>query len=76
MSLSDLIADTLVILPVVVLMAWACVLLLVDLAIPDNRKGVTASLAALGLLISMGLVIARIVSIEPEPHRCTLGNGL
>ncbi len=43
MSLSDLIADTLVILPVVVLMAWACVLLLVDLAIPDNRKGVTAS---------------------------------
>jgi NADH-quinone oxidoreductase subunit N len=59
MSLSDLIADTLVILPVVVLMAWACVLLLVDLAIPDNRKGVTASLAALGLLISMGLVIVR-----------------
>lgn len=65
MSLSDLIANTQVILPVVVLMAWACVLLLVDLAIPDNRKGVTASLAALGLLISMGLVIVRIGCSEP-----------
>jgi NADH-quinone oxidoreductase subunit N len=64
MSLSGLLADTLVILPVVVLMVWACVLLLVDLAIPDNRKDLTASLAALGLLISIGIVIVRIVSSE------------
>ena len=61
-NLDDLLANTQVILPVVALMVWACVLLLVDLAIPASRKGITAILAALGLLISMGLVIARIVN--------------
>jgi NADH-quinone oxidoreductase subunit N len=62
MSLNDVFADTQVILPLVVLMGWACVLLLVDLVIPSTRKGLTAILAALGLLISLGLVIVRMVS--------------
>ncbi len=45
------------ILPLVVLAGWATALLLVDLAIPKERKGLTALLAALGLLASLGLVI-------------------
>jgi NADH-quinone oxidoreductase subunit N len=60
-NLDDLLANTQVILPVVVLMVWACVLLLVDLTIPASRKGLTAILAALGLLITIGLVIIRMV---------------
>ncbi|MBN2388024.1 MAG: NADH-quinone oxidoreductase subunit N [Anaerolineales bacterium] len=47
------------ILPLVVLLGWACVLLLVDLFIPKGRKGWTAILAAFGLAISMGLTLGR-----------------
>ena len=57
MTLSDLVKNTAVVFPLVVLIAWACALLLVDLLIPKNRKGITALLAALGLLLSMGLTI-------------------
>ncbi len=42
------------ILPAILLTAWACVLLLVDLFIPRERKGLTALLAALGLALAMG----------------------
>lgn len=45
--------------PVIVVAVWACVLLLVDLAIPPVRKGLTALLAAAGLLVSAGFVIAQ-----------------
>lgn len=62
MVVSELLANTQVILPLVVLMAWACLLLLVDLAIPKDRKGWTALLAAVGLLGSLVLVIVRIVN--------------
>ena len=62
MTVSDLLDNTLVILPLVVLMAWACMLLLVDLAIPKDRKGWTAFLAAVGLLFSMALAVARLGS--------------
>jgi NADH-quinone oxidoreductase subunit N len=41
-----------------VLVVWACALLLVDLFIPKDRKGVTALLAALGLLVTLGFIIA------------------
>jgi len=41
------------ILPLIVLAAWACLLLLVDLSIPKNRKGVTGFLAAFGLILSL-----------------------
>ena len=60
MTVNDLLANTIVILPLVVLMAWACMLLLVDLAIPKGRKGWTAVLAAIGLLIAMGLAFFRL----------------
>jgi NADH-quinone oxidoreductase subunit N len=53
MSLSDL--NT--ILPLLVLVAWACLLLLVDLFIPAGRKGWTALLAAAGLAATLGLVL-------------------
>lgn len=55
MTLNDLVA----ILPVVVLVGWSLLLILVDLWIPAQRKGLTALLAALGLVISLGLVIAQ-----------------
>jgi NADH-quinone oxidoreductase subunit N len=64
MTVNDLLANTLVILPLVVLMAWACVLLLVDLAIPRGRKGWTALLAAIGLLVAMGLLAPRFGDTE------------
>src|SRR5688572_23120868 len=45
------------ILPAIVLSVWACVLLLVDLFIPQQRKGWTALLAAVGLALTMGLTL-------------------
>lgn len=42
------------ILPLIILTTWACVLLLVDLAIPKDRKGWTALLAAVGLALTLG----------------------
>ena len=47
-------------LPWIVLSVWACLLLLVDLFIPKGRKGVTALLAALGLMLSLGINLAQI----------------
>lgn len=54
---ADLITSLVAILPLLVLCAWACVLLLVDLFIPKERKGLVALLAALGLLVALGLVL-------------------
>ncbi len=51
--------DLLSILPLVVLVGWALALLLVDLWIPEGRKGITALLAALGMAVSMGLSLAQ-----------------
>ena len=59
MTLSDLWHNMNVVLPMAVLIAWSCVLLIVDLFTPKGRKGWTALLAALGLLISIGLTIAQ-----------------
>jgi len=55
MTLSDLTT----ILPTIVLVAWACVLLLVDLFIPRSHKGWTALLAAVGLAGALGLTFAQ-----------------
>jgi NADH-quinone oxidoreductase subunit N len=51
--------DLKTIFPLVVLVVWACVLLLVDLFIPKGRKGWTALLAAAGLAIATGLTISQ-----------------
>jgi len=41
------------------LFLWACLVLLVDLFIPKERKYITAILAVIGLLITGGILIAR-----------------
>ncbi|MFT3890671.1 MAG: NADH-quinone oxidoreductase subunit N [Anaerolineales bacterium] len=60
MTLTSL--DYKVITPYLVLTVWACVLLLVDLFLPKDRKGITAFLAALGLAITLGLTLTQIGS--------------
>ncbi len=56
MTLSDLSA----ILSLLVLVIWACLLLLVDVfLIPRTRKGWTALLAAFGLALALGLVLGQ-----------------
>lgn len=56
---NDLLVSIQAILPLIVLVGWTCALLLVDLLIPAQRKGWTALLAALGLLVTLVLVILR-----------------
>lgn len=55
MAITDLVA----LLPLVVLLVWTMVLLLVDLWIPEQRKGITALLAATGLAVSLGLTLSQ-----------------
>ncbi|MBC8334632.1 MAG: NADH-quinone oxidoreductase subunit N [Anaerolineae bacterium] len=47
------------ILPLIVLTVWAVALLLVDLFIPKERKGLTALLAAAGLALTIGFALAQ-----------------
>lgn len=58
--MSDIAVSLNAILPLIVLVGWACVLLLVDLFIPKERKGWTALLAALGLLVALVIVVVRL----------------
>src|SRR3990172_2226577 len=51
--------DSYSILPLLLLTTWACVLLLVDLIIPKDRKGITALLAALGLALTVGYTLSQ-----------------
>jgi NADH-quinone oxidoreductase subunit N len=60
MTLNDLLLNLDIILPLVVLIGWGCILLIVDLFIPKDRKGWTALLAALGLIVSLALAIVRV----------------
>jgi NADH-quinone oxidoreductase subunit N len=62
--------DFFIILPLTILIAWACVLLLADLFIPKERKGITAFLAALGLVVVLGFAIAQ------TGHQGTSFNGM
>ena len=52
-------SDLTTILPISLLVVWACVVLLVDLFIPKGRKGWTALLAAFGLAGVMGITLAQ-----------------
>lgn len=52
--------DLYTILPASVLAAWACVLLLVDLFLLKERKGLTALLAAVGLALTMGISLSQL----------------
>ncbi len=44
-------------LPFLIVVGWACVLLLIDLFIPRDRKGITAVLAAVGLIAALVVVL-------------------
>lgn len=46
--------DLMTILPLVILVGWGLLLLLVDLWVPRQRKGITAVLAAVGLALTLG----------------------
>jgi NADH-quinone oxidoreductase subunit N len=43
-----------------ILVVWACVLLLVDLFIPKKRKWLTAMLAAFGLALTLGFTLSQL----------------
>ena len=58
MTLTDL--NLPVLWPYTFLTIWASVLLLVDLFIPKERKGITALLSALGLALTLGFTLAQI----------------
>ena len=51
--------DFSIILPLIILIAWACALLLADLFIPKGRKGITAFLAALGLAVTLVFTVTQ-----------------
>jgi NADH-quinone oxidoreductase subunit N len=48
------------VLPLTLLVTWACILLLVDLFIPKERKGITALLAALGLALTLSFTLMQL----------------
>lgn len=50
--------DWIIILPALVLAGWAVLLLIIDLWLPQSRKGITALLAVVGLAISLGVTLA------------------
>ncbi|HRJ75480.1 MAG TPA: hypothetical protein PLX90_05745, partial [Anaerolineales bacterium] len=52
--------DFYTLLPYLILTVWACVLLLVDLFIPKNRKSITAILASVGIAVSIGYTVTQI----------------
>jgi len=58
MTFTDLNISTLW--PFTFLTLWACVLLLVDLFIPKERKGITALLAALGLAFTLSFTLMQL----------------
>jgi len=60
MTLTSL--DYKVLTPYIILTVWACVLLIVDLFIPKDRKGITALLSALGLAVTLGFTLSQIGS--------------
>jgi NADH-quinone oxidoreductase subunit N len=52
--------DFYVLLPFMILVVWACVLLLADLFIPKKRKWLTALLAAFGLALTLGFTLSQL----------------
>jgi NADH-quinone oxidoreductase subunit N len=59
MTLSDLTSNLITILPITVLLAWGCLLLLADLWIPPGRKWLTGALAAVGLSLTLGVSLSQ-----------------
>jgi NADH-quinone oxidoreductase subunit N len=51
-------SDLAAIFPLLLLTAWACGLMLLDAFVPAERKGISAGMAALGLVATLAIVIA------------------
>ncbi len=62
-------------LPLTILTGWACVLLLLDLFIPKDRKSITGLLAALGLAVTLGFTISQIGSENSGFHGMVVLDG-
>ena len=54
--------DFYVLLPLIILVVWACALLLADMFIPRERKWLTAMLAAFGLALTLGFTLSQVGS--------------
>jgi NADH-quinone oxidoreductase subunit N len=52
--------DFYTLMPFLIISVWACLLLLVDLFIPRNRKSITVALAVLGLVIALGYSVTQV----------------
>ena len=52
--------DYYTILPLIILVTWACLVLLIDLFIPKDRKGITGFLAAFGLTFTLLFTITQV----------------
>lgn len=53
------VADLYTILPLIVVVGWAVVLMVADLWIPKQRKGINALIAAFGLAVAMGFALSQ-----------------
>ena len=61
--------DLLTLIPEIALLVWASLLLLADLFVPRDRKGITAVLAAVGLAATLGLLLS-----QSGQHRLAFNN--
>ena len=60
MTLAEFFQNLSVTMPLNIVVVWACVLLLVDLIVPKERRGITALMAVIGLVVAMGFAIAQV----------------
>jgi NADH-quinone oxidoreductase subunit N len=52
--------DLLAILPFIIIVTWAILLIVADLFIPKERKGIMAILTGIGLIVTLGFTVARV----------------
>ena len=60
MSVNELVANFSVLMPFNIVVVWACALLLLDAFQLNKRKGLTALMAALGLIVALGFALGQI----------------
>jgi len=68
-------ADLFTVLPMIVIVAWAVLLMVADLWIPKERKGLTALLAAAGLAAGMGFTLAQAGAIATGMNDMVVVDG-
>src|SRR5215213_1596785 len=73
MTFTDL--NTSTIFPFALLTVWACALLLIDLFLPKERKGLTAFLAALGLAITLSFTLMQIGTEQTGFREMVVADG-